>query len=196
MVSHLGNVDLGVVEIVPGVFEDEGAVLFGEFAAKLGGYAGPQGAGRNDGVFWDDGAGGDDGAGTDAAIVQHTGADADEAFVFNHAAMNRGVVADGDPVADNDPVEIALAMEDGAVLDVGVGAYVNRIDVAAKHGIHPDRGVLPEGDVADKLGGEIDITAGMDLGDAALVTADHGKKPPDRLFHFEVGLVCAGQRLT
>jgi hypothetical protein len=36
----------------------------------------------------------------------------------------------------------------------------------------------------------------MDLGDAALVTADHGKKPPDRLFHFEVGLVCAGQRLT
>ena len=59
---EFGEVDLGVVEIVAGVFEDELAVDVGEFAAEFGGDAGPEGAGRDDGVLGDDGAGGDDGA--------------------------------------------------------------------------------------------------------------------------------------
>jgi hypothetical protein len=72
------------------------------------------------------------------AIVEHPGADADEALIFNHAAMHRRVVADGDPVPDDDRVEIALAVEDRAVLHVGAGPDADRIHVAAQDGIHPN----------------------------------------------------------
>ena len=41
-----------------------------DFAAQLGGNAGPEGAGRNNGVFGNDGTGGDDAALADAAVVQ------------------------------------------------------------------------------------------------------------------------------
>ena len=182
------EVDFGVVEVVFGIFEDEGAVLVREFAAEFGGNAGPESARGNDGVLGDDCAGGDDGTGADAAVVQDAGADADEALVFHDAAVDRGIVADGDPVADDDRVEVTLAVEDGAVLDVGVGADADGVDVAAEDSIHPHGGLLAQGDVADELGGEIDITTGVDLGYAALETANHRWKPPRRLFHFEAGL--------
>jgi hypothetical protein len=45
--------------------------------------------------------------------------------------VHGGVVADGNPVADDDRIEVALAMEDGAVLNVGVGADADGIDIAA-----------------------------------------------------------------
>ena len=69
-------------------------------------------------------------------------------------------MADGDPVADFDRIEVALAVEDGAVLDIGVGADADGVDIAAQDGVHPDRGVLAEGDIADELGGEIDVGTG------------------------------------
>ena len=64
------QVDFDVVEIVLRVFADEVAILVGDFAAQLGGNAGPEGARRNDGVLGNDGAGGDDAALADAAVVQ------------------------------------------------------------------------------------------------------------------------------
>src|SRR5664280_376502 len=101
------EVDLDVVEVVLGVFEDEGAVLVVEVAAEFGGDAGPEGFGRNDGVLGNDGACGDEGAGADAGVVEDGGAHADDHLVFNNAAVDGGIVADGDPVADVDGVEIA-----------------------------------------------------------------------------------------
>jgi small subunit ribosomal protein S21 len=68
-------------------------------------------------------------------------------------------------------------VEDSAVLDVGVGADADGVDVAAQNGVHPDGGVFAQGDVADQLGGEIDVAGGVDLGRAALVGADHGRRP-------------------
>ena len=182
---RLVEVDLDVVEEVLRVLKVEGAVGVDEFAAEFGGDAGPEGARRDNGVFGDDGASGDDGAGADAGVVEDGGADADEDLVLDDAAVDSGVVADGDPVADDDRVKVALAVENGAVLDVGVGADADGVDVAAEDGIHPDGGSLAEDDVADELGGEIDVATGGNLGQTALVAADHGLRPlKERLFHF------------
>ena len=100
--------------------------------------------------------------------------------VFHRAAVDGGVVADGDPVADDDRIEVALAVEHGAVLHIGVGAHADGVDVTAQDGIHPHRGVLAEGDVADKLGGEIDVATGGNLGKMPLVTANHGIEAASR----------------
>ena len=126
------------------------------------------------GVLGEDAAGGDDGALADAAIVEDGDAHADEAGILDHAAVDGGVVADGDPVADGDGVEIALAVEDGAVLYVGVGADADGMDVAAEDGVHPHRGVFAELDVAEDLGGRVNVAGGGNPGRAAVPGADHG----------------------
>ena len=82
-------------------------------------------------------------------------------------------MADGDPVAHDHRIEIALAVEDGAVLDVGVGADADGVHVAAQHGVHPHRGALAERHVADELRGKIDVATGGNLGQPPLVAADH-----------------------
>jgi hypothetical protein len=160
-----------------GVFEDEGAVFVFELTAEFGGDAGPEGSGRNDSVLGYDCAGGDDGAGADAGVVEDGCAHADDHFIFNNAAVDGGIVADGDPIADVNGIKAALAVEDGAVLDVGVGADADGVDVAAEDGVHPDGGTLTEDDVADELGGEIDVATCGELGLVALIAADHDSRP-------------------
>jgi hypothetical protein len=46
-------------------------------------------------------------------------------------------MTDGDPVAHNDGIKIALAVENRAVLDVGAGADTNGIDVSTEDGVQP-----------------------------------------------------------
>jgi len=81
--------------------------------------------------------------------------------------VDGGVVADGDPVAHDYRIEVALAVEDGAVLDVGVGADTDGVHVATQDGVHPHGGALTEGDVANELGGAVDVATGGDQGQAA-----------------------------
>lgn len=83
--------------------------------------------------------------------------------------MHGGVVADRAEIADGDGVEVSLAVEDGAVLDVGLGADVDAVDVSAEDGVDPDAGVMAEGDVADEVGGGIDVAG---VGDAGVVSAE------------------------
>lgn len=118
--------------------------------------------------------GGDDGAGADAGVVEDGGPDADEDGVFQQAAMDGGVVTNGAELADGDGEEVPLAVEDGAILDVGTGADVDAVDVAAEDGVHPDAGLLAQGDVSKDLGGGIDVAGGVDGGVVALEGAEHG----------------------
>ncbi len=168
-----GEVDGGVVEVVAGVLEDELEIGVGGRALDAGGDAGDERAGRDDGAFGDEGAGGDDGAGADAGVVENGGADADEDGVFKHAAVDGGVMADGAELADGDGVAVALAMEDGTVLDVGLRADADAVDVAAKDGVHPDAGPGAEGDVAEDLGGGVDVAGGIDGGEVRSEGAEH-----------------------
>jgi hypothetical protein len=66
-------------------------------------------------------------------------------------------MADGDPVSHDYRVEIALAVKDRAVLDVGAGADANRVDVAAEDRVHPHGGALAEDHIADQLRRNVDI---------------------------------------
>ena len=169
-----GQVGPDVVEVVVGGELDQGQVFFGGRAEDLAGNAGDQGVGRDHGALGDHGSGGDDGIGSDAGSVQDRGADADEDVVLDGAAVDGGVVADADSVADQDRVEVAHAVEDGAVLNVGAGADADTVGVATDDGVHPEGGLRAEVDVADELGGGVDVAAVGEGGGNAAVGADHG----------------------
>src|SRR6267378_216393 len=53
-------------------------------------------------------------------------------------------------------------------------AHANLVYIAAKDGVHPDTGVLADDDVADELGGVVDVAGFGELGRDAFVGADHG----------------------
>jgi hypothetical protein len=65
-------------------------------------------------------------------------------------------------------------VEDAVVLNVGIVADADLVNVAAEDGVHPDAGVFAEDDVADELGGFVDIAGVGELWGDALVRADHG----------------------
>ena len=163
----------GVVEVVVGVEADEVEVGGEQGAADLAGDSGDEGVGGDVGALGNEGSGGDDSAGADVRAVEDDGTDTDEDVVFEGAAVDGGVVADGAAVADDYGVKAALAVEDGAVLDVGAGADADGVHVAAEDGVHPDGGLGAEMDVADDLGGGVDVAAGGEGGGEAAEGANH-----------------------
>lgn len=162
-----------VFQIILGVAQD-GLLVFGaELFAELAGDAHPQRLRLYRRAFRDHRPGGDDAPAPDARAVQDDAAHADEAAVLDGAAVQRDGVADGDPLAEDDLVLVAHAVQHAVVLDVGVGAHADGGHVAAQHGAHPDARVLAEGDIADELRGFVHVGR---LGDArrdAFVIADH-----------------------
>ena len=54
------------------------------------------------------------------------------------------------------------------------GADADGVDVAAEDGVHPDAGLVAEDDVADDLGGGVDVAAGGDGWAYAAIRAEHG----------------------
>ena len=174
---HLRKIDLSVVEVVLRILADQSAVGVSQLAAELRRNPGPESARRHDGVFRKDCPGGNDGTLADAAVIQDSDAHPDEDVVFDHAAVDCGVVADRDPVSDNDRIEVALAMEDGTVLNIGICPYTDGVDIATKDGIHPDRGVLAEDHISKDLCRNVDVAGFGNLRSLSLVTADHRDQP-------------------
>jgi hypothetical protein len=64
-------------------------------------------------------------------------------------------------------------VQDATILNVGVGADADGVDVAADYGVHPYRGVLAEDHVADDLGGFVYVAAGGDGWGDAFEGSDH-----------------------
>jgi hypothetical protein len=103
-------------------------------------------------VFRQHSSGSNDRSFADPAIIKNRHAHPDQDRIFHNAAMDRSIVADRDPVADSDRVKMALAVQYSAILHIGVRANTDRVDVTANYGVHPDRRVLAELDIAEHLG--------------------------------------------
>src|SRR6266404_2686080 len=88
--------------------------------------------------------------------------------------MEDGIVAHGDIVSNVDAILFFHAVEDAVVLNVGIVAHADLVYVAAEDGVHPDTGVLANDDVADEVGGVVDVAGFGELGSDAFVGADHG----------------------
>jgi hypothetical protein len=171
--SSLHQVRLLVAQIIVDVAEDCFLVFFVELAAEFSWRTHPEGIRLDNRFLGDQGTGGDDGAGSDDGAVEDDGAHSDEAAGFNGATVEYSVVANGDIVANEDAVFSFHAMEDAVVLNVGVVADADLVNVAAEDRVHPDAGVLAEDDVANELGRVVDVAGVGELGSDAFVRADH-----------------------
>lgn len=139
--------------------------LVAERAGQPCGIAQPQFAFADDLARADDRPGADKAVAFDGGAVEHAGAHADQAQVFDGAGMQDGAVADCDVGADHCRVarlvERAMVadVDDGAVLHVGACADLYMIDVAANHRARPHRHVIAQAHLADDGAGRIDIDA-------------------------------------
>src|SRR5690606_28885312 len=122
----------------------------------------------------------------DDVVLDHHAAHDDRAHahqdaVAQGAAMQGGLVADGDFVADGrrEAVRVERAgvgdVQHPAVLDAAARADADAVHVAADHGEWPDRAVFADLDVADQHGAGVDEYALAELRRVILVGADgHG----------------------
>ncbi len=131
-----------------------------------------------------DGPGGDHRAAFHDRLVHHHRAHADEAAVFQGAGVQQRHVADGDVVADVGrhaaaglPVvalAILVAVNHGAVLDIGARADADAVDVGADDAAVPDGALGADLDIAD------DHRAVRDKGAFVDLWADAPKRLDDR----------------
>ena len=85
--------------------------------------------GANDGLLADDRA------------IQNGSAHADETFVADGAPVHDRAMTDGHPVAD-DAGGLAVNVQHGVILHVGVMANLDTVDVATRHRAVPDAGMV------------------------------------------------------
>ena len=103
-------------------------------------------------------------------MIEHGRSHADQAFVLDPGAVNVGVVADRDVVADDRHRTLVQRVDDYSVLDVDPVADRDFIDVAAQHGAEPDATVPADRDVADDRG----------VFRQKRIFSDYGRKAPQR----------------
>ncbi len=121
----------------------------------------------------------DDNAIFDDRIVGYYRTHADQALVADAATVQQGFVSDGHLVSDlqfgaiGAVVATMSDVQDAAVLNVGLVADSNDIDVAANHDQRPYRAVIADDDVADNDSGIVDISAFANRRRSIAVTANH-----------------------
>ena len=113
-------------------------------------------------ILRDQGTGGNDRVVSNARAVEYDGANPNYAAILDGAAVQRGAMPNGDPFAEFDAIQVSLSMHNRTVLNIGIGADANRINVAAQHGARPDTDVLRQNHVANHLGGFVHIAGGRD----------------------------------
>jgi hypothetical protein len=105
-------------------------------------------------------------------------ADADAAVVHHAAGVDDGAMPDRDVLAD-DARDARRDVKQREILHVGVAPHRDvRLLVSAHDGAGPDAHALVEGDVADDLGRDVDVSAGVDARGATGNRADHGGLTP------------------
>jgi hypothetical protein len=87
--------------------------------------------------------------------------------------MQDGGVSDGYAIADDAGPVVVIDMQHGVVLDAGLVANANVIDIAANGDMRPDAGALTDDDVADDDGARVDVAGFANAGRNTTVGSDH-----------------------
>src|SRR5207237_10899070 len=101
--------------------------------------------------FGDQGSSGDDRTGTDAGTIQDDRAHPDQAAVLNGATVQRNRVANGYVIAQENAEFLLHAMQDAAILNIGIMSDPDRVYVATQYGVHTDAVMLAKSNISDQL---------------------------------------------
>ena len=168
------SVDLCVIKIILSIHHDcLLSFLVVNLLLEFAGDAHPKRVRFNHRAFRNNCSGGDDAAFADLGIIQDDAAHADEAAVANGAAVQRDGMPDCDPVTHDDAVFVAHAMEHAAILHIGVFTDAYGEHVATDHGVHPHAGIFTDLNIANDLGGFVDIARIVNARRDPLIRAKH-----------------------
>src|SRR5262249_43914703 len=139
----------GELDVVPRALAQVGLLIVGQRPLHPGGRAYRKHAGRDLRARRHQRAGRDQRAFADLRAVHHDRADADQRAVPDRAAVKYDMVADRHTLAHHRRPAARVDVDDRVVLDVGVGADANLLDVGADDRAVPDAGAIADHDVAD-----------------------------------------------
>ena len=133
---------LRVANIVVGNAVDLTLEPFARYLFYLfGWYASVNGAFLANSAFQHYGTGGYDAVSTNLYIIHNDSTHANKYIIGHFAAVNDGIVADGDIVTYFDGGFLIRAMDTGPILHIYLIAHTYTIDIATNDGIEPDAGV-------------------------------------------------------
>lgn len=89
----------------------------------------------------------------------------DQAVIFYRAAVNHGVVADRDVLANGEGIA-SVDVTGDIVLDVGAFPNDDGLIVSTQHRIEPDADVGVKCDVSDNFGSRCEVATGINFGSA------------------------------
>ena len=127
------------------------ALFLRHFAANLGGDTHRDHSGGHFHAFGNQSARRNDSSAADMGVIQYCGSDADQAFVFNDAAMQNNSMAHRHAIADRER-KSDVGVQHAIILNTHLVAHANRSRIAAQSSARPNARTLANNDVANDLG--------------------------------------------
>lgn len=150
----------GVLDIFVGPTAEGIAFGGSERADDFGGAAEDHAAGWDDGALGDEGVRADDGLSADNCAIENGGTHADEALVLDGAGVDNGGMPNRH-ITPKDAGEMIRKVQNGVILNVGVFADNNAIDIAPQNGVIPNTRVRAERNITENNGraGDVNVWA-------------------------------------
>ena len=149
-IKSAGEVVSGVLHITQGPLLETDDFLAGKLANKLGRAAEIKGTGFQFLIMGDQAAGAKNDSFANHGPVQHNRPDSHQRLIFDGAGMQANLMAHRDIIADF-AAAIGFHMKQRKVLDIGVTANGNFMNVPAHHNMRPNTGIIPKGHLAYNL---------------------------------------------
>lgn len=97
----------------------------------------------------DNSSGSNDASCTDNGPVHNNGSHTDQDVILDRTAMNNSIVGNGYVVSDGGFIPLIRAMNNGAILNVGLVANDDRVYVAPDYGVEPNSTIAAHRYIAD-----------------------------------------------
>jgi hypothetical protein len=141
-----------ILYIIIGILPDSRNFVVGESTGRLCRVAHVEPSAFEHFPGWDKRAGCDDNVAGHHGLVEHGSMDAHEHAIVDGAAVDHGIVTDGDLVADNGGSVGVHHMDAGVVLHVASASDADVVHIAADGHVKPDAALLAKNHIADDVG--------------------------------------------
>jgi len=169
-----GEIDLSVIEVVTGIAPDQFKARITQNPPNLTRNTCHKRTRRNNSPLRNDRSSRNNRPRPNPRPIQNNRPNSNEHIVLQNAPMNSGIMTNRDPIANENGIHIALAMNNSAILHIRAHANANVMHIPPNNSVHPDAGTLTENNIPKHLGRGIDIGSWRNRRIMAKVRTKHG----------------------
>ena len=149
------------------------AFFIGNFTADFGGSTHHERSLRHFHSFRHQRAGRDDGIRPDLCSIQNDRSDADESAIRHFAAVQNSTVTYRHTIPDDAGIGSMVNVKDAIVLNAGLIAYADVVDIASDRHIGPNARAVANNHIADHLGARVDVSGVCNAGHYSAIGSNH-----------------------